>query len=706
MFKDIAFEYYESDLFVIPLRGKIPLVKNWSMFSNQKPSELLIESWCSKYPKANVGLLTGKLSGIIAVDIDKESAMTLVPLSPVAKKGKKGETRFFRYNGETNCKRHDLGIELLSTGNQTVLPPSIHPETGVAYYWTTSDDLLSFDIEDLPVLPPEFFELMGQVSTIKGDTLGRHNSLIEICGAMVGRGEDATFVIKELQKFDVDNHKIPYFTDKSEPHKGAGYQAALSMYMSVVKTATQKGEFEEPKEIELVFSEAEIQKKIDEATNIIDVKFPEPKGYVKILMDEILARSHKPRPKLALMSALATVGCLASNKYAFGDTSPNMYCLFIAESGQGKDVPLKAAKEFFIEAGLLHLVGLEQYRGDKSIVKKFEDQRERVDTIDEVSKFLKTAKSSNIFSNSMTEILTELWNSGTKLFMGFTNSEDTTGMTFNPCLTLVGATTPNSFSETFSSDMMMQGFGGRLMFAFDTVRVRLQEPKSTEMSDDLDMFFQHYGNLEIITETVDITRTGTVKFDLTQSKPQATQVTSLEKPLPRQMKVTQDAKEKLKELMYYYDELAHASNASIKPIVHRAYQQIKKISTNYAIGLVDVYKREEPVVNLDCVMFAHEFVEASIKQTDLFFKDYLIKSAFHKQSTRVIEVLKGAKNGLTQKELTRKLVSQFKSSDLYDKRSGIVTNLVEAGRIIVFKEPLKEGQKRATTRFILDNAID
>lgn len=709
MFQEIAFEYFEKDLYVIPLNGKIPLVKNWSFFSKQKPSELLLDSWCNKYPKSNVGLLTGKLSGVVAIDIDKDSALKMVPHSPVVKKGKKGETRFFKYNGEANFKRHDLGIELLSTGNQTAIPPSIHPETKEPYTWTSHETLLSYDVEDLPTLPKEFFDLVGQVETIKGDTLGRHNALIEICGAMVGRGEDATTIVDELQKYDDENHNPPYFTDKSEPHKGSGYQAALSMYMSVVKTSTQKGEFVQPKKIEIALSEKEveekIQKEINEASEKLKVNFPEPRGYIKELRDEILKRSHKPRPKFALASALSIVGCLGSNKVIFGDATPNLYTLFIAESGEGKDAPLKAGKKMFIETGLLHLIGLEAYRGDKSIIKRFESQRERMDIIDEASKFLRAGKSNNSFVAAIPETLTEVWNQSNDLFLGMTTaSEGTSGMTFNPCLSLMSATTPNSFSETFSNSLLMQGFGGRLTFIFDDSRVKLREPKKERMSDDLDMFFSHWGNMEIETETVDISGTGTTMIDFTQNRPQATAVKNLIKPLPIQIKASDEAMRRLKELMYYFDELASSCNESIRPIAHRGYQQIKKIALVDAMGQCDPYKKEQvPFITLESVEFAFEFVEAYIKQTDSFFKDYLIKSMFHKQSTRVIEVLRRHSKGLTQRELTRKLVSQFKSSDLYDKRTGIVTNLVEAGRIIALRTK-KDGADKPTTRFILDHS--
>lgn len=709
MFNEIAFEYFEKDLYTIPLNGKIPLVKNWSMFSSQKPSELLIDSWVNRYPHANIGFLTGKLTRVIAIDIDKDSALKMVPNSPLVKKGKKGETRFFKYNGETNFKRHDLGIELLSTGNQTVLPPSIHPETKEAYVWTSLETLLSYDVDDLPILPQEFFDVVGQMETLKGDTLGRHNSLIEICGAMVGRGEDATTIIEELQKFDIENHTPPYFTDKNEPHKGAGYHAALSMYMSVSKTAKQKGEFVEPKKVEIVFSESEIQKQIDESNQVIDIKFPEPRGFIKEIRDLIIQRSHKPRPKFALASALSLVGAITSNKVRCGDSTPNLFQLIIAESGEGKDVPLKAGKELLIETGMLHLLGLESYRGDKALVKKFESQRERLDIIDEISKLFRSMKSTNSFTSNIAETLTELWNSSSDLFTGFTTSEDTTGMVFNPALSLIGATTPNAFSETFSNSFLMQGFGGRFLYIMDETRVDLLEPVKRPMSEQLEYFLTSWGNREIETETIDISRTGTVKFDFSGTKPQSVSVNQLERPVVVDLPIEKDAQKRLKEIMHYFHELSYSCNEAIRPIAQRAFQQTKKIMiidavANQSQGTPTIAIDEKaiwpaPIITLQSVEFAFQYVEACLKNTDSFFKENLIQSRFHKDSQKVIRVMKRFPAGLSKTELTKKLVNQFKASELYDKRSGIISNLVEAGTVLAF-ETKKEGSQKSSIRFI------
>ncbi|HEY7825007.1 MAG TPA: AAA family ATPase, partial [Acidimicrobiia bacterium] len=106
------------------------------------------------------------LSGIVALDRDYDGGVSeildaLIPPSPVRKVGSKGYTAFYRYAGEIT-RRWSVGgervLELLSDGTQTVLPPSIHPGTRKPYYWETVDDLLSLDLDELPVLPSDFCE--------------------------------------------------------------------------------------------------------------------------------------------------------------------------------------------------------------------------------------------------------------------------------------------------------------------------------------------------------------------------------------------------------------------------------------------------------------------------------------------------------------------------------------------------------------------
>lgn len=702
MFANYVHKFLDRGLVVIPLRGKIPVIKNWSAFAKTRPSDILIESWESRYSNYNIGLVTGKLSGVVAIDIDKDEAKTLVPPSPVIKRGKKGETRFFRYNGEVNFKRHDLGIELLSDGNQTVVPPSVHPETGTAYVWTTPDTLLDYDVADLPILDDKFFNSVGSVPVLKGEATGRHNRLIEICSAMLGRGENLDDIVKELLKFDDENHTPPYFKDKSEPHKGKGRLAAMKMVTSVADTIVQRGgDLVEPKNIEIVIGEEVVQTMIDEAQNSSpEITLPRPKSYVlEMLTGYIVSQSYKRRPKFALASAVSLLGTLMSNKYRHGNSTPNLFQLLVADSGEGKDVPLKMPKTLLVELGLLQYLGLESYRGDKSVVKKFEFQRERIDIIDEISKLYRAMGSSNnIYSANIAETLTEIWNQSLGLFTGFSTSTETTGMVYNPCLTLLGATTPSAFSDTFSKSLLSQGFGARFLYIFEDRRVELTPPTEITLPKDVEKWIVKMGMKKIETVKKDVSKMGSMVIDLSGPKPTSQVLKDLLCPVPVNLPASDDVVRKRIELMKHYDELSYSVPETVRPVVLRCYQQVEKLMIIHAVSRQEV-ENPAPLIELMDLEWAHSYVEGCTKMTKRFLDSNLILSKFHRESGAIIAFLKKHPKGVTQKELTLAMVNRFKATELYDRKTGIVAALVEAGKILEFKV---EGKGKPTTRFMIN----
>lgn len=221
MSKNLFREHYLKyvDLPIIPLcpNQKNPIIKEWSKYCNELPSEELIDKWKSSYPDSNIGLCLGSASKMIAVDIDKEEALSLAPLSPIVKKGAKGETRFFKFNGEEQFKRHDIGIELLSSGSQTVMPPSIHPQTQKPYEW------LQFNCnwDELPNLDPKFVEKYrgnrkssDNISSSDGTRCnhGSHTKLSEMLIAGLHNDDSPDTIVNSLLAYDEKlNKEISYF---------------------------------------------------------------------------------------------------------------------------------------------------------------------------------------------------------------------------------------------------------------------------------------------------------------------------------------------------------------------------------------------------------------------------------------------------------------------------------------------------------------
>jgi len=64
-----ALRYMRLGYSVIPVDGKVPLVA-WAEFQNRRATEAEIRGWWAKWPVANIGIVTGAVSGIIVLDVD------------------------------------------------------------------------------------------------------------------------------------------------------------------------------------------------------------------------------------------------------------------------------------------------------------------------------------------------------------------------------------------------------------------------------------------------------------------------------------------------------------------------------------------------------------------------------------------------------------------------------------------------------------
>jgi putative DNA primase/helicase len=75
-----ALSYAVQGYSIIPLKkDKKPLINSWIDFQKTPASEQIIEGWWLRHPEANIGIVTGAISGITVVDIDVKGD-TVVPL--------------------------------------------------------------------------------------------------------------------------------------------------------------------------------------------------------------------------------------------------------------------------------------------------------------------------------------------------------------------------------------------------------------------------------------------------------------------------------------------------------------------------------------------------------------------------------------------------------------------------------------------------
>lgn len=154
-------------------RGEWTLMCDWPRFANRRPSKYEIEIW-STWPRAGVGLIAGPASRhLIGIDIDTDdervhaAIINALPPSNFVKRGQKGDTRFYRAPSIDKSKSWNVisgegkkyrACDLIGPGRQTLLPPTIHPDTQQPYVWTGAEKLEDVAPESLPELMPYHLE--------------------------------------------------------------------------------------------------------------------------------------------------------------------------------------------------------------------------------------------------------------------------------------------------------------------------------------------------------------------------------------------------------------------------------------------------------------------------------------------------------------------------------------------------------------------
>lgn len=495
-------KYRELGLSLIPIKKgeKRPdFNEGWQVYCERLPTEDECDLWEMR-KGIGYGLTCGPASNIIGIDIDTDDKAIIdaVPLSPVRKRGRKGETRFFRYDPEVpSCKVAGI-IDVLSLGRQTVMPPSVHPETGKPYIWLTDDTLENYDVKDLPVftakmlsdlqnaLQPNFSEVSSTNSTgveitggpwfnndpKRGCPHGSQDRLKVIANAMVSRGVSPDEAVRELLRYDEENHKpVSYFADSTRAECTADpVTNALFFYASNLKTFNRRQVKSGQMPSVPMVSGAEL---LEIGTSPIVVEawkamdWPEPKGLLKDLVDQISDFSYRKQPGIALGGAIAIAAAALSNRMKFKRTWPNVYVLNVAPTGAGKSFPYDVAKRILNPENDLDLLGSGGFRSSTALIKDLVGRRERLDLLDECSGLFKTIRDGGVFQADMMDLLNALWAESNTVFIGPESAGRERVNVWHPCISALFSTTPDGLKGSINREFITQGFIPRCLIFHD-----------------------------------------------------------------------------------------------------------------------------------------------------------------------------------------------------------------------------------------------
>lgn len=558
-FERRAYVYIERGYSVIPIAPgtKRPGVwsqsegwrgmHDWERYSHRLPTELELEAWY-KWPDAGIGLLLGKLSGVIGLDRDYDTKGTdaleaLIPYSPVKKKGAKGYTAFFRYSGERSCSFNINGIRVLDVlcdGRQTLMPGTLHPE-GHTYIYLTDDLLEDYDPQSLPALPADFFEQVAQtLAPYQSDEDRKYQkktvALPENTGAInVNRSTSAQYY------HDLNQHALLQLDDwvpRIVPHsrrEGAGYRAVAkwrggkNYSVGIVQAGIRdhKGEYGmtpidlvmhanglpfaraaeslraclqlvEPEPITFgpqpetkgdappappavlaalpwAKPAAPVQlppSTSDEPARAMPAFIANPPGILGDITRWIVSTAPKAQHELALAASIALGSVCMGRCYRsqYGNWT-GLYLVLVARSTEGKEHPQACIERALTDADLAHLIGGSGYTSAGAVYSALLKSPCHVATIDEMGKLLKMSRAKGqANTEAALDKLIEAFGrqdgvlrppTYSTMTLSKGQAAGTERMVHNPSITLLGATTPATFYENLTDDLVKDGFLGR-----------------------------------------------------------------------------------------------------------------------------------------------------------------------------------------------------------------------------------------------------
>ena len=133
---------------VFPLKpgSKQPLVA-WKQFQKRRATGAEIRSWWRQCPNAGVAVVCGRISDLVAVDVDPRNGADLAywghrfpeTRRTLSGRGDGGGHWWFRHpEDDITVKHHPNGLDVMA-GGYVVAPPSLHPEKDLPYTWAGTD---------------------------------------------------------------------------------------------------------------------------------------------------------------------------------------------------------------------------------------------------------------------------------------------------------------------------------------------------------------------------------------------------------------------------------------------------------------------------------------------------------------------------------------------------------------------------------------
>jgi hypothetical protein len=741
-------KYLDRGISCIPIRPRSKAAALPSGFQNTEYglngiSEQMAEEWDKNYPISKgygIAILCGKASNIIAVDVDSTDPeiLKLMPPTPSSKVGKKGGTFFYQYEDKWERKvfirpqvKADEEIEILTNGQYTLIPPTIHPDTNSPYVWT-GEDLLFIDPKKLPYFQDKDIDKIYEYWALKYNTAidvdvnhtsvelegpfesaiengkprashGAQNRLKKLAAILLQKNTPLDEAAFKLIEYDKEQHlNVPYFGDSTRGTDGSAdpYSNALRFYMSISHRVNsdrrKRGEL--PHNIAPLspFNNPIVEKK---AQNVVH-KMPEPRGRLKDFITSVNQYNLNNVSEISYAYGMAYLSMHLACRYAVhyrGTFWPaNLMLFVVASSGMGKNKPRKFMEQLLYESNCL---GASEYTSAVSLLSEFtpifdkkgalvrKPKRALLASIDEVDGLLNImSKSKESFEARFKKVLLEIFDASKDQFHGqFSKGNGVEGKVFHPFFTLIGSTQPAYFKKALQGDILYKGIYQRsLIFELKEI----SEADTEKIPDkELEQGLKNFTEQWFKNNHVDLEG-----FDIVEGKENEVAVNY------REIRLSPKAVEYLKELeLKFFNEkrISHNQGNDLKTSVKaRFIDNIIKLAQIDWIATLPtqfISTPERYSLEVEHIEWAKNVVLAKYEQSKEYFDTEVIQNNKDEQDMdRIVNFIKN-KGG----KVTGDQMSSGVKVGMSSRRRELINELRERGTIVLVLEQ-SEGKKPIT----------
>ncbi|MGP1272709.1 MAG: bifunctional DNA primase/polymerase [Phycisphaerales bacterium] len=699
---DAARWYHARGYAPIPLPAgeKKPVIRGWNALRLSEDDLPLHFNGTG-----NIGLLLGEPSGwLVDVDLDCDEAVELAeqylpPTGAVTgRPSRPGSHRWYVCERAATVKHKDpasgaMVVELRSTGAQTVVGPSLHPD-GEPY-----DPL-----EGEPAAVPAAM-LAACVRALADAVVERRH----------GRASAATATRPEPRSPPsaglVERRAAAYLDAMPPAISGQGghgrtYAAATALVHGFEldpETSLRMLLEQYNPRCEPLWSEKELRHKVEDAASkphdrprgwllesesvapaapSVDIsgliaKAPPPEaagprtcdpgplppemlrvpGFVGEVMDHCLAGAPYPNQTLAFCGALSLLAMLAGRKVRDpGDNRTNIYLLGLAHSSGGKDWPRKVNTQILQRVGMANRLGeqLASGEGIQDALFATPAMLFQTDEIDTLLQSMKRARDAR-YESIMATLLTMYSASNSVYPMRRRANNPDPGVIDQPCLVLFGTAIPNHYYAALSERMLTNGLFARMIVLESGPRPPGQEPGILDPPDRVVETAASWANF----------------------RPGSGNLADAH-PVPKTVPHTAEAKRLLVDLREEaeraYSEAEARSDAVATTVWGRVSENARKLALVYAIS----ENPRAPEIGAEAVRWATGLVLHQTQRMLYMASGYAAEGEFDELALRLLRKLREA----ADRRLPHSLLLKRMKLDAKAFRQ-LVETLVERGDVAV-----------------------